>query len=283
MPHDPAECGSSVPPDRTARGPAPPPPMRLRDRHATPRARPPPRAAPAGTSGTGSSRPSANGRSPGDVQRRPGRPWFVSIRARTTCSHAAAGPSGSRSRPSSARAARFGPAAEVEQRLRGMPGEDAAVGAGHAELPQPFEARRCGFEDASDRPRRSSSAARFVWPSAIPSTPPSCSAMSRPRWNRARPSSTRPPAAVTQPRIPSASAASPAPSSVAWATASASRAGSTAPSASPVTRRSPARCASARARGRDGGDSGISRSASATAAAAASTSPASHRYQRIRS
>ena len=65
------------------------------------------------------------------------------------------------------------------------------------------------------------------------------------------------PAAVTQPRIPSASAASPAPSSVAWATASAWRAGSTAPSASPVISRSPARCASARARGRDGGDSGI--------------------------
>ena len=40
----------------------------------------------------------------------------------------------------------FGPAAEIEQRLRGMPREDAAVGSGHAELPQPFEAHRRGFE-----------------------------------------------------------------------------------------------------------------------------------------
>ena len=41
---------------------------------------------------------------------------------------------------------RFGPAAEVEQGFRGMPGEDAAVGSGHAELAQPFEAHRRSFE-----------------------------------------------------------------------------------------------------------------------------------------
>ena len=132
------------------------------------------------------------------------------------------------------------------------------------------------------RPTRSSRIARFVSPSAIPSTPPRSSAIARPSRKRSMPSSTRPRSARSVPMIPSA---------MAWfdgepivrAMSRASSAIGIDSAKRPPNMRIPARWARIRARASDGGSLGMSRLASSTAAAAAARSPASQRYQRCRS